>query len=160
LLQKERNDVKIDFLTILIILRTFILDEIDGLITGNKEVLYRLFEWTTIDKSRLILLGIANAMDLTQRVLPDLKLKKCMFSGNVTNYSKGEPLLVNFVRYEKPEILKIMQQRIESVNPQVTIFDNAAMQLIANKVGSHSGDARKALEICRFVPINSRKLTV
>ncbi len=54
-----------------------VLDEIDFLITRDQEVLYRLFEWPALIDSRLVLIGIANALDLTGRFLPRLKAKQC-----------------------------------------------------------------------------------
>ena len=59
-----------------------ILDEIDQLITNGQDVLYQLFEWAADKKSRLVLVGIANALDLTDRFLPRLKAKGCMCNLN------------------------------------------------------------------------------
>lgn len=52
-----------------------ILDEIDHLISKDQDVLYKLFEWAKAPQSRLILVGIANALDLTSRFLPRLETK-------------------------------------------------------------------------------------
>ena len=49
------------------------------LITSNKEILYTIFGWTALENSRLILIGIANALDLTQKVLPHLEARNCIF---------------------------------------------------------------------------------
>src|SRR5262249_15377210 len=54
-----------------------LLDEIDSLFTRDQDVLYQLFEWTRCQASNLLLIGIANALDLTERFLPRLKLKNC-----------------------------------------------------------------------------------
>lgn len=56
-----------------------ILDEIDQLVTSDNGVLYNLFEWATKKDSRLVLIGIANALDLTDRFLPRLKAKGCIY---------------------------------------------------------------------------------
>jgi cell division control protein 6 len=50
-----------------------LLDEVDHLVTREQDVLYRLFEWASVPESRLILIGIANALDLTDRLLPRLR---------------------------------------------------------------------------------------
>lgn len=56
-----------------------VLDEIDCLgSTAGKEILYKLFEWPCLELSRLVLIGIANALDLTKRILPRLAAKNCM----------------------------------------------------------------------------------
>ncbi|WAR11465.1 CDC6-like protein, partial [Mya arenaria] len=49
-----------------------VLDEIDQLDSKNQEILYTIFEWPSLKKSRLILVGIANALDLTDRLESDL----------------------------------------------------------------------------------------
>jgi cell division control protein 6 len=51
------------------------LDEIDHLLTADSGILQSLFEWSLQEKSRLMLIGIANALDLTDRSLPQLKAK-------------------------------------------------------------------------------------
>ena len=51
------------------------LDEIDQLLAGDAEALYTLFEWAATPTSRLVLVGIANASDLTTRLLPRLEAK-------------------------------------------------------------------------------------
>lgn len=54
-----------------------ILDEIDQLATKDQDVLYKIFEWATSASSRLVLIGIANALDMTDRLLPRLRAKNC-----------------------------------------------------------------------------------
>lgn len=50
-----------------------ILDELDQLLSKHQQVLYSLFEWAAAPGSKLILVGIANALDLTERFLPRLR---------------------------------------------------------------------------------------
>lgn len=45
-------------------------DEIDYLVTRKQTVLYNLFEWPTRRGCRLVVVGIANTMDLPERLLP------------------------------------------------------------------------------------------
>ena len=49
-----------------------ILDEIDQLATKDNNVLYKTFSWAQRENSTVVLLGIANGLDLTERVLPML----------------------------------------------------------------------------------------
>ena len=56
-----------------------VLDEIDQLESKCQEVLYTLFEWPYLNNSKLILIGIANALDLTDRILPRITVKHLRF---------------------------------------------------------------------------------
>ena len=56
-----------------------VLDEVDQLDSRDQEVLYSVFEWPQLRGSRLSLIGIANALDLTDRILPRLKVSKVSF---------------------------------------------------------------------------------
>ena len=44
-----------------------VLDEVDQLESKDQSVLYTVFEWPALDGSRLVLCGIANSLDLTDR---------------------------------------------------------------------------------------------
>ncbi|KAJ1988477.1 AAA ATPase [Dimargaris cristalligena] len=81
-----------------------VLDEIDSLLTRNQDILYKLFEWPTLPGSRLTLIGIANALNLTDRFLPRLKAKDCM------------PQLLNFNPYQVTDISAIIKGRLVEVN--------------------------------------------
>lgn len=122
-----------------------ILDEIDHLLTKDQEVLYSIFEWSLVRNSRLILLGIANALDLTDRFLPRLKAR------NLT------PQLLPFHPYTAPQIAAVITNRLRSLLPQgtatpgdfVPFMHPAAIQLAARKIATSTGDLRKAFDICR-----------
>lgn len=47
-----------------------LVDELDLLVTRNQMVLYNLFDWPTRKNSQLVVVGIANTMDLPERLLP------------------------------------------------------------------------------------------
>lgn len=50
--------------------RVIVLDELDFLMTKDQAVLYNLFEWTQHRKTRLVLLAIANTMNLPEKLKP------------------------------------------------------------------------------------------
>lgn len=52
------------------------LDEIDQLMK-DKAVIYQLYEWAAMEGSKFIVLGIANALDMTKK-LPRLLQKDSM----------------------------------------------------------------------------------
>ncbi|KAJ3289005.1 AAA ATPase [Borealophlyctis nickersoniae] len=139
-----------------------ILDELDQLITKDQDILYKLFEWTTLPYSRLVVIGIANALDLTDRFLPRLKAKNC------------EPRLLNFDPYNVEEIKEIIKQRLSSLDDddegdasreqqekegencrtagakqkRVPLMEPMAIEMAARKIAG-TGDVRKVLDVCR-----------
>ncbi|KAK7071765.1 AAA ATPase [Halocaridina rubra] len=116
-----------------------VLDEIDQLDSKNQEVLYSIFEWPSLKDSRLVLVGIANALDLTDRILPRLQARP--------NF---KPELLHFPPYSKAEIVKIINERLQQANiGDVQIIKPPAIQFLAGKVASVAGDVRKALDVCR-----------
>ncbi|XP_061446295.1 cell division control protein 6 homolog isoform X2 [Rhineura floridana] len=114
-----------------------VLDEMDQLDSKGQDVLYTVFEWPSFPNSRLVLVGIANALDLTDRILPRLQARP-----------KCRPQLLNFPPYTKDQLASILQKRLKQVSGE-QVLDNAAIQFCARKVSAVSGDARKALDICR-----------
>lgn len=46
-----------------------LMDELDQLVTKNQAVMYNFFKWPTLRHSRLIVLAVANTMDLPERTL-------------------------------------------------------------------------------------------
>nr|XP_014689402.1 cell division control protein 6 homolog isoform X2 [Equus asinus] len=114
-----------------------VLDEMDQLDSKGQDVLYTLFEWPWLSNSRLVLIGIANTLDLTDRILPRLQARE-----------KCKPRLLNFPPYTKNQIATILQDRLSQVSRD-WVVDDAAIQFCARKVSAVSGDVRKALDVCR-----------
>ncbi|KAJ5178142.1 Cell division protein Cdc6 [Penicillium coprophilum] len=121
------------------------LDEIDHLLNGDSGVLQSLFEWSLQSESRLMLIGIANALDLTDRSLPQLKAKNL------------KPRLLPFLPYSAASIANVMTNRLRSLLPAgaesdpklVPFVQPAAIQLCSKKVASQTGDLRKAFELIK-----------
>ncbi|XP_053491491.1 cell division control protein 6 homolog [Ictalurus furcatus] len=128
-----------------------VLDEMDQLDSKAQDVLYTIFEWPYLPKSRLCLIGVANALDLTDRILPRLQAKP-----------HCRPQLLHFPPYSRQELSAIVQDRLAQVSGE-GVLDAAAVQFCARKVSAVSGDARKALDICRraveMVESNNRPKT-
>ncbi|XP_070684117.1 cell division control protein 6 homolog [Pempheris klunzingeri] len=114
-----------------------VLDEMDQLDSKAQDVLYTIFEWPYLPESRLCLIGIANALDLTDRILPRLQARP-----------HCRPLLLHFPPYSRQELAAIVQDRLTQASAE-GILDASAVQFCARKVSAVSGDARKALDICR-----------
>ena len=122
-----------------------ILDEIDSLLDADSDVLYSLFDWALAPRSNLILIGIANALDLTDRFLPRLKSRNL------------KPQLLPFHPYTSKEICQIISSRLRSTLSVkssaaadfVPFMHPAAIQLCSKKVASQTGDLRKAFNLVR-----------
>ncbi|NXD71261.1 CDC6 protein, partial [Eolophus roseicapillus] len=112
-----------------------VLDELDQLESKGQDVLYTLFEWPRLPSSRLVLVGMANALDLTDRSLARLG-------------THGSPRLLHFPPYTREQLTSILQDRLGQVAGD-PVLDAAALQFCARKVSAVSGDARKALDVCR-----------
>lgn len=118
------------------------LDEIDHILTLDLEFLYQLFSWSMAPTSRLILVGIANALDLTDRLLPRLKARNL------------KPHLLPFLPYTSAQIKAVLTTRLESLMPKgsekfIPFIHPAALELCSRKVAAQSGDLRKAFDIIR-----------
>jgi len=120
------------------------LDEIDHILTLDLEILYKLFEWSLQNCSRLILLGIANALDLTDRFLPRLKSRNL------------KPELLPFLPYDANQIKTVITSRLKTLMPvgsakpdYVPFLHPMAVEICSRKVANQSGDLRRAFDICR-----------
>ncbi|KAL6706518.1 Origin recognition complex, subunit 1 [Coniothyrium glycines] len=112
-----------------------LMDELDQLVTKTQSVMYNFFNWPGLRHSRLIVLAVANTMDLPERTLSNkissrLGLTRITFSG-----------------YTHEQLMQIIQSRLEGVPGNIVHPD--AVQFAARKVAAVSGDARRALDICR-----------
>ncbi|CAK9799402.1 Cell division control protein 6 homolog [Anthophora quadrimaculata] len=116
-----------------------ILDEIDQLESKKQSVLYSIFEWPSVHNSKLILVGIANALDLTDRILPRLQAR-----------CELKPKLMHFSPYTKQQIYNIITERLSEAQAS-DLFTGTAIQMLAGKVAAVSGDIRRALDISRRV---------
>ncbi|KAG5517854.1 hypothetical protein PMAC_000308 [Pneumocystis sp. 'macacae'] len=119
-----------------------LLDEIDSLIAKDQEILYQLFEWPIIKDSRLIVIGIANTLDLTDRFLPRLKAKNAL------------PKVFIFKPYTPQEISDIIKSRLYSLSENaskdfIPFVHPTAIELCSRKVASSSGDIRKAFDLIK-----------
>ena len=109
-----------------------LLDEVDLLVTRKQNVLYKLLDWPTYPFARLIVVAIANTMDLPERLLPRL--------GSRLGLQR-----VSFKPYDQENIREIVAARLGSL----AAFNSDAIEICARKVASVSGDVRRALQICR-----------
>ncbi|KAG0665810.1 Origin recognition complex, subunit 1 [Rhodotorula mucilaginosa] len=125
-----------------------LVDELDQMLTKRQDVLYNFFNWPHVAHSRLVVLAVANTMDLPEREL----------SGKIR--SRLGTNRIPFQPYTWTELKRILEARLSLVadpnatgasktKPAVPLFDDVALQKIAKSVAGISGDARKALDVAR-----------
>jgi origin recognition complex subunit 1 len=111
------------------------MDELDQLVTKNQSVMYNFFNWPSNPYSKLIVLAVANTMDLPERTLSN-KISSRLGLTRIT-----------FPGYTHDQLMTIISSRLSGV-PE-NLVDPDAIQFAARKVAAVSGDARRALDICR-----------
>ncbi|ODV94443.1 hypothetical protein PACTADRAFT_51279 [Pachysolen tannophilus NRRL Y-2460] len=117
-----------------------LMDELDQIVTRNQAVMYNFFNWPSYSTSKLVVIAVANTMDLPERMLSNkissrLGLTRIQFPG------------YNFK--ELTTIITHRLQNLEKLNQGKLIIRQDAIEIAARKVASVSGDARRALTICR-----------
>ncbi|ACO67708.1 predicted protein [Micromonas commoda] len=116
-----------------------VIDEMDLLVTRTQQLLYNLFDWPTHRAARLVILGIANTLDLPERLLPKI-------------LSRLGSNRVSFQPYSADQLMQIVKGRLHNTGGPGLInspFEDTAVQLASRKVAAVSGDARRVLELCR-----------
>lgn len=109
-----------------------LIDELDLLVTRNQSVLYNILDWPTKPNSKLIVIGIANTMDLPEKLLPRISSRLGMQR-------------LCFGPYNYQQLQEIISTRLKGIDA----FEKQAIEYASRKVAAISGDARRALEICR-----------
>lgn len=110
-----------------------LIDELDVLCNKRQDVVYNLLDWPSKSTAQLVVITIANTMDLPERVL----------MGRVT--SRLGLTRLTFQPYNHIQLQEIVIARLK----ESEAFQSDAVQLVARKVAAVSGDARRALDICR-----------
>ncbi|XP_008065751.1 LOW QUALITY PROTEIN: origin recognition complex subunit 1 [Carlito syrichta] len=110
-----------------------LVDELDLLWTHKQDVMYNLFDWPTHKEAWLVVLTIANTMDLPERIM----MNRVSSRLGLTRMS--------FQPYTHSQLQLILGSRLK----RLKAFEDDAIQLVARKVAALSGDARRCLDICR-----------
>ncbi|CAG0897067.1 unnamed protein product [Cyprideis torosa] len=103
------------------------------LVDEKQNILYNIFEWPTRTGSRLIILAVANTMDLPERI----------FMNKVT--SRMGLSRLNFQPYSHQQLQEIAKSKISNFGH----FKTDAIQFVSRKVAAICGDARRLTDICR-----------
>jgi origin recognition complex subunit 1 len=109
-------------------------DEIDHLRSSRNSLLYEAFGWPTKFK-HVIVIGIANALDLTKRNLPNLQ-----FKGH-------EPEVLTFQPYNTKQIEQILKNHVSTFGGNISGEEEKALLMCAKKAANQKGDIRNALNV-------------
>ena len=107
-----------------------IIDEIDILINYTQNLLYNIFNWTTYEYSKLIVISISNTLDLPNRLFP--KIRSRMGTNKIM-----------FKPYNKEELRIIIKDR----GIDLQLFSEDAIRLSCVKVAAINGDLRRIFQI-------------
>lgn len=115
-----------------------LLDELDQIVTKNQAVMYNFFNWPTYENSRLIVIAVANTMDLPERLLTNKISSRLGLSR------------IQFISYSYNQLSEIIKHRLEQLSKQndKLLIAKDAIEFASRKVASVSGDARRSLMIC------------
>lgn len=114
-----------------------LVDEIDFLLTKDENVIYNLFDWPLQVGSRLIIIGIANIMDLPERLSSRVRSRLGMAYERMV-----------FTPYTFDQIQQILTARLQDLDLN-NIFDQRTVEFLARKASTVAGDLRAALKICQ-----------
>lgn len=98
------------------------LDEIDQLDSKRQSILYTIFEWPSLGESRIVLIGVANALDLTERTLPRLQTRCSL-----------RPTTLHFTPYTKEQIVSIFTTVLANEDKN-NVFSPVALQMLAGQL--------------------------
>ncbi|AQZ18345.1 SIR3 (YLR442C) and ORC1 (YML065W) [Zygosaccharomyces parabailii] len=145
-----------------------LLDELDALVTKTQDIMYNFFNWTTYENAKLIVIAVANTMDLPERQLGNKVSSRIGFTRIMfTGYTHEElRKIINFrlkglnnsffyvdtqngsARMVTPEEAMQAQLPPHTKRVRLTMSDDA-IEIASRKVASVSGDARRALKVCK-----------
>lgn len=136
-----------------------LMDELDQLMTTKQDVVYNFFNWPTLVGSRLVVLAVANTMDLPERVMSGrVRSRLGSYFGRtliavIDTWHLGMTRF-NFQPYTTAQLEKIVKARLASAKEGLPegsqdVIAPDGIKFAAMKVSSISGDARRVLDICR-----------
>jgi CDC6/ORC-like protein/ATPase family protein associated with various cellular activities (AAA) len=131
-----------------------LMDELDQLMTAKQDVVYNLFNWPTLTGAKLVVLAVANTMNLPERIMSGRvrsRLGVFLFSPFLGERADGRRLgmvRINFQPYTTTQLEQIVHARLGG---SIEVLSKGAVKFAAMKVSSISGDARRVLDICRYV---------
>lgn len=126
-----------------------LMDELDQLVTARQDVMYNMFNWPNTRGSRLVVIAVANTMDLPERTL------------NAKVASRLGMTRITFMPYTDRQLVEIVKSRLGMTDQQENndqarmtsackdVLSLDAITYVSKRVSNVSGDARRMLDVCR-----------
>src|SRR5699024_10715687 len=126
------------------------MDELDLFVTSRQDVIYNLFHWPNLPGSNLVVIAVANTMDLPERTLQPKVASRLGMTR------------IPFMPYTDRQLLAHAEARLEAAAAPVgagaepaadgeapPVFRPDALVFASKRVANVSGDARRMLDVCR-----------
>lgn len=146
-----------------------LLDELDALVNKAQDILYNFFNWTTYENAKLIVIAVSNTNDLPEKELGNkvssrIGFTRIIFSGytheqlkTIIDFRlKGLNDSYFFVdtrtgsAYLADSSVTSSSDRLPAGMKKVRLrMTDDAIEIASRKVASVSGDARRALKVCK-----------
>jgi origin recognition complex subunit 1 len=131
-----------------------LMDELDQLVTTRQEVMYNMFNWPNSKNSRLIVIAVANTMDLPERILnPKVASRLGMTRITFKPYTDKQLVEIVHSRLGMGQSEESIARRSEVEKALIIdcdkVMDPTAIMFISKRVSNVSGDARRMLDVCR-----------
>lgn len=126
-----------------------LMDELDLFVTSRQDVIYNMFHWPDLPNSNLVVIAVANTMDLPERTLqPKVASRLGMTRIPFMPYTDRQLLDIVRARLGMDE----QGQRCSTAAATVaceSVFKLDALVFASKRVANVSGDARRMLDVCR-----------
>ncbi|WFD31487.1 Origin recognition complex, subunit 1 [Malassezia sp. CBS 17886] len=125
-----------------------LMDELDLFVTTRQDVIYNLFHWPSLPGSSLVVIAVANTMDLPERALQPKVASRLGLTR------------IPFMPYTDTQLLGIVRARLgvdatgagsdaPATRGCERVFHPDALVFASKRVANVSGDARRMLDVCR-----------
>lgn len=136
-----------------------LMDELDQLVTARQDVMYNMFNWPNGLDSRLVVVAVANTMDLPERILhPKVASRLGMTRITFRPYSDRQLVEIVHARLGVGSVASTGSIKdgdaeadalASATNGCDAVFAPDALVYLAKRISNVSGDARRMLDVSR-----------
>ncbi|SHO78378.1 Similar to S.cerevisiae protein ORC1 (Largest subunit of the origin recognition complex) [Malassezia sympodialis ATCC 42132] len=126
-----------------------LMDELDLFVTSRQDVIYNMFHWPDLPESNLVVIAVANTMDLPERTLqPKVASRLGMTRIPFMPYTDRQLLDIVCARLGIDEHGTRCSTAVATAGCE-SVFKVDALVFASKRVANVSGDARRMLDVCR-----------